>query len=49
MCTSFCEGERTCGWDPKDGELCLCGVKVDESALEAPRRSDVQLDAVRWV
>lgn len=35
------------GCDPKDGELCVPGVKVDESVLEALRRSDVQLDAVR--
>jgi len=42
------EGDEARLWDPKDSELCVSGVKADESVLEAPRRSDVQLDVVRW-
>lgn len=46
---SWPERGGMCVWDPKDSELRLFGAKAGESPLEAPRRSDVQLDGGRWV
>jgi len=46
--TLYCESVWMCLSDPKDGELCLFGLKGCESVLEDPSCSDVQLDDVRW-
>ncbi len=40
--------EHTC-WDPKDGELCLCRAKPEETLVEARNGSDVQIDRQTWV
>ena len=42
------EYEHAC-WDPKDGELCLNGVKPGETLVEALSGSDVQIDRGIWV
>lgn len=47
----FCEGfewEHACR-DPKDGELCLSGVKPEETLLEARSDTDVQIVRLTWV
>ena len=38
-----------CGYDPKDGELCLTRAKPEETLVEARRDSDVQIDLHSWV
>ena len=38
------ELEHIC-WDPKDGELCVCRVKPEETLVEA--RSDTNVQIVR--
>jgi len=38
------EFEHIC-WDPKDGELCVCRVKPEETLVEA--RSDTNVQIVR--
>ena len=35
--------ERTC-WYPKDGDLCLAGMKPEETLVEVRSDSDVQID-----
>jgi hypothetical protein len=35
-------------WDPKDGELCLERMKLEETLVEVRRRSDVQIDGRIW-
>ncbi|RAL42516.1 hypothetical protein DM860_011134 [Cuscuta australis] len=42
------ECEHTC-WDPKDGELCLSGVKPEETLVEARSDTDVQIVRLTWV
>ena len=42
------EQERT-RWDPKDGELCLAGLKSGETLMEDRSDSDVQIDRRSWV
>ena len=36
------ERKRT-RWDPKDGELCVCRVKPEETLVEARSDADVQI------
>ena len=36
-------------WDPKDGELCLCRAKHEETRVEARSDSNVQIDRQIWV
>ena len=35
--------------DPKDGELCLCRLKSEETLMEGRSGSDVQIDRQTWV
>jgi hypothetical protein len=39
----WAEFERSCR-DPKDGELCLCRLKSEETLMEDRSGSDVQID-----
>ena len=42
------EREQT-RWDPKDGELCLSRMKLEETLVEVRSDSDVQIDCRSWV
>ena len=42
------EQEHTC-CDPKDGDLCLCRLKPEETLVEDRSGSDVQIDRQTWV
>ena len=42
------EFEHIC-WDPKDGELCLSRVKLEETLVEARSDTDVQIVRLIWV
>jgi len=47
----FCDGfelEHIC-WDPKDGELCVCRVKPEETLVEARSDTDVQIVRLTYV
>jgi len=42
-------GPKRRGYDPKDCELCLWRVKLDESLVEARSNADVQIACHIWV
>lgn len=47
----FYEGfacKYTC-WDPKDGELCLSRVKLEETLVEDRSDTNVQIVRLTWV